>query len=173
MKILSNRGHEMPSSPIRKLVPFADKAVADGKHVYYLNIGQPDIKTPDAFLDPIKNMDMPVVAYGPSAGYLSLRKKFAEYYKRFDIDVTSEDILITTGGSEAIIFTLMAIMDIGDEVIIPEPFYTNYNGFAVQAGINIVPIMSTIEDDFQLPPIESIRERITNKTADSLKIILI
>jgi aspartate aminotransferase len=164
MKILSNRGHDMPSSPIRKLVPFADKAVADGKHVYYLNIGQPDIKTPETFLDPIKNLDMPVVAYGPSAGFLSLRKKFAEYYQRFNMDVEANDILITTGGSEAIIFTLMAIMDIGDEVIIPEPFYTNYNGFAVQAGVNVVPIKSSIEDGFQLPPIESIREKITNKT---------
>ncbi len=164
MKILSNRGHDMPSSPIRKLVPFADKAVADGKHVYYLNIGQPDIKTPETFLNPIKNLDMPVVAYGPSAGFLSLRKKFAEYYQRFNMDVEADDILITTGGSEAIIFTLMAIMDIGDEVIIPEPFYTNYNGFAVQAGVNVVPIKSSIEDGFQLPPIESIREKITNKT---------
>jgi len=164
MKILSNRGHEMPSSPIRRLVPFADKAVADGKHVYYLNIGQPDIKTPDTFIDAVKNMDMPVVAYGPSAGLLSLRKKFAEYYQRFDINVSAEDILITTGGSEAIIFTLMAIMDIGDEMIIPEPFYTNYNGFAVQAGVNVVPIQSSIDNDFQLPPIESIREKITSKT---------
>ena len=98
MRVLSNRGQEMPSSPIRRLVPFADKAVADGKHVYYLNIGQPDIKTPETFLNPIKTMDMPVVAYGPSAGLMSLRKKFAEYYKRFDINVEANDILITTGG---------------------------------------------------------------------------
>ncbi|MCB0282777.1 MAG: pyridoxal phosphate-dependent aminotransferase [Calditrichaeota bacterium] len=164
MRVLSNRGQEMPSSPIRRLVPFADKAVADGKHVYYLNIGQPDIKTPETFLNPIKTMDMPVVAYGPSAGLMSLRKKFAEYYKRFDINVEANDILITTGGSEAIIFTLMAITDIGDEIIIPEPFYTNYNGFAVEAGIKVVPIQSSIENDFQLPPIESIREKITAKT---------
>ncbi|MCB9057683.1 MAG: pyridoxal phosphate-dependent aminotransferase [Calditrichae bacterium] len=164
MRVLSNRGQEMPSSPIRRLVPFADKAVADGKHVYYLNIGQPDIKTPETFLNPIKTMDMPVVAYGPSAGLMSLRKKFAEYYKRFDINVEANDILITTGGSEAIIFTLMAITDIGDEIIIPEPFYTNYNGFAVEAGIKVVPIRSSIENDFQLPPIESIREKITAKT---------
>ena len=164
MRVLSNRGQEMPSSPIRRLVPFADKAVADGKHVYYLNIGQPDIKTPETFLNPIKTMDMPVVAYGPSAGLMSLRKKFAEYYKRFDINVEANDILITTGGSEAIIFTLMAITDIGDEIIIPEPFYTNYNGFAVEAGIKVVPIQSSIENDFQLTPIESIREKITAKT---------
>lgn len=164
MKILSNRGIEMPSSPIRRLVPFADKAVADGKHVYYLNIGQPDIKTPDTFLNPIKNLNMPVVAYGPSAGLLSVRKKFAQYYRNFNIDVTAEDILITTGGSEAIIFTLMAITDAGDEIIIPEPFYTNYNGFAVEAGVKVVPIRSSIENDFQLPPIESIREKITSRT---------
>jgi len=164
MKFISKRGVDMPSSPIRKLVPFADEAVKNGKHVYYLNIGQPDIKTPDEFLDPIKNMDMPIVAYGPSAGLTSLRLKFAEYYSRFNIDVTAEDILITTGGSEAIIFTLMSIMDYGDEVIIPEPFYTNYNGFAMQAGVKVVPIVSSIEDDFKLPPIESIREKITSKT---------
>lgn len=164
MKILSNRGNQMPSSPIRRLVPFADKAVEQGKHVYYLNIGQPDIKTPDSFMNAIKNLDMPVLAYGPSAGLTSLRKKLVEYYKRFDIDVEYEDILITTGGSEAIIFTLMAICDPGDEVIIPEPFYTNYNGFAVEAGVNIVPITSNIEDDFKLPPIESIAEKITSKT---------
>lgn len=164
MKILSNRGNQMPSSPIRRLVPFADKAVEQGKHVYYLNIGQPDIKTPDSFMNPIKNLDMPVLAYGPSAGLTSLRKKLVEYYQRFDIDVEYEDILITTGGSEAIIFTLMAICDPGDEVIIPEPFYTNYNGFAVEAGVNVVPITSNIEDDFKLPPIESIAEKITPRT---------
>ena len=164
MKILSNRGSQMPSSPIRRLVPFADKAVEQGKHVYYLNIGQPDIKTPDSFMNPIKNLDMPVLAYGPSAGLTSLRKKLVEYYARFEIQVDYEDILITTGGSEAIIFTLMAICDPGDEVIIPEPFYTNYNGFAMEAGVNIVPITSKIEEDFQLPPIESIAEKITPKT---------
>lgn len=164
MKFLSKRGMEMPSSPIRRLVPFADKAIADGKHVYYLNIGQPDIKTPDSFINPIKTMEMPIVAYGPSAGLYSTRKKFAEYYKRFNMDVEAEDILITTGGSEAIIFTLMTIMDAGDEVIIPEPFYTNYNGFAVEAGVKVVPIVSSIDDGFQLPPIESIREKITDKT---------
>ena len=164
MKILSNRGNQMPSSPIRRLVPFADKAVEQGKHVYYLNIGQPDIKTPDSFMNPIKNLDMPVLSYGPSAGLTSLRKKLVEYYARFDISVDYEDILITTGGSEAIIFTLMAICDPGDEVIIPEPFYTNYNGFAMEAGVNIVPITSNIENDFQLPPIESIAEKITQKT---------
>jgi aspartate aminotransferase len=164
MKFLSNRGQKMPSSPIRRLVPFADQAKEAGKHVYHLNIGQPDIKTPDSFLDPIKNLNMSVVAYGPSAGFTSLRKKLAQYYKGFNIDVDYSDILVTTGGSEAIIFTLMAICDEGDEVIIPEPFYTNYNGFAVEAGVKVVPITSEIEKDFELPPIDSIAEKITNKT---------
>ncbi|RMH63648.1 MAG: pyridoxal phosphate-dependent aminotransferase [Calditrichaeota bacterium] len=164
MKTLSQRAMTMPSSPIRKLVPFADLARAAGKKVYHLNIGQPDIHTPDTFFQPIKNMDMPVVEYGPSAGLMSLREKFAAYYRKNRIDVTAEDILITTGGSEAIIFTLMVLMDAGDEVIIPEPFYTNYNGFAVQAGVKVVPIASRIEDGFQLPPIASIREKITPHT---------
>ncbi len=164
MKTLSQRGLNMPSSPIRKLVPFADQAKAEGKHVYHLNIGQPDIKTPDSFMNPIKNLDMPVLAYGPSAGLTSLRKKLVEYYARFDINVSHEHILITTGGSEAIIFTLMAICDPGDEVIIPEPFYTNYNGFALEAGVHIVPITSKVEDNFQLPPIASLEEKITDRT---------
>ena len=164
MKFISHRGHIMPSSPIRRLVPYADKAVESGKHVYYLNIGQPDIHTPDSFLNPIRNLDMPVVAYGPSAGFTSLRKKLVDYYSRFDINVDYSEILVTTGGSEAIIFTLMVVCDEGDEIIIPEPFYTNYNGFAVEAGVNVVPITSYIEDDFKLPPIESIKEKITSKT---------
>lgn len=164
MKILSKRGNEMPSSPIRRLVPYADQAKEQGKHVYHLNIGQPDIKTPDAFMNPIKNFNLPVLEYGPSAGLTSLRKKLVEYYARFYIHVSYEDILITTGGSEAIIFTLMAICDEGDEVIIPEPFYTNYNGFALETGVKVVPITSGVEDDFQLPPIESIANKITEKT---------
>lgn len=164
MKTLSNRGEVMPSSPIRRLVPLADHAIAQGKHVFHLNIGQPDIHTPDSFMHPIKNIHMPVLAYGPSAGLTSFREKLAEYYHRFDIHVEKEDILITTGGSEAIIFTLMAIADPGDEIIVPEPFYTNYNGFAVEAGVKIVPITSNIKDHFQLPPIESINEKITSRT---------
>jgi len=164
MKILSKRGTEMPSSPIRRLVPFADQAREKGKHVYHLNIGQPDIKTPDSFRNAVKNFNLPVLEYGPSAGLTSLRKKLAEYYNRFDINVTHENILVTTGGSEAIIFALMAVCDPGDEVIIPEPFYTNYNGFAVEAGVNVVPVTSYIKDDFQLPPIQSIADKITGKT---------
>ncbi len=164
MKILSERGKIMPSSPIRRLVPFAEQAIAKGKHIYPLNIGQPDIKTPDTFMNAIKNLDMPVLAYGHSGGLWSLRKKLVHYYKRFNINVEADDILVTTGGSEAIIFTLMAIADAGDEIIVPEPFYTNYNGFAVEAGAKIVPITSYIKEDFQLPPIESIAEKITDKT---------
>jgi aspartate aminotransferase len=164
MKIISTRGEQMPSSPIRRLVPFADKAAAMGRKVYYLNIGQPDIHTPDSFMQPIKNLDMQVLAYGPSAGLTSLRKKLVEYYRRFDIHVGYEDILVTTGGSEAIIFALMAICDPGDEVITPEPFYTNYNGFAIEAGVTIVPVTSYIENDFQLPPISDIANKITAKT---------
>jgi aspartate aminotransferase len=164
MKILSKRGENMPSSPIRRLVPLSEQAIAQGKHVFHLNIGQPDIHTPDSFMHPIKNMDMPVLAYGPSAGLTSFREKLVEYYKDFNINLTKDNILITTGGSEAIIFTLMAIADPGDEIIIPEPFYTNYNGFAVEAGVNIVPITSTIDNNFQLPPIESFIEKITPRT---------
>jgi aspartate aminotransferase len=164
MKFISTRGQVMPSSPIRRLVPYADQAKESGRHVYQLNIGQPDILTPDSFLEPIKNLNMPVIAYGPSAGFTSLRKKLVEYYARFDISVDYSEILVTTGGSEAIIFTLMAICDEGDEIIIPEPFYTNYNGFATEAGVKVIPITSRIEDDFKLPPIETIREKITSKT---------
>lgn len=164
MKILSERGKIMPSSPIRRLVPFAEQAIAKGKHIYPLNIGQPDIKTPDTFMNAIKNLDMPVLAYGHSGGLWSLRKKLVHYYKRFNINVEPDDILVTTGGSEAIIFTLMAIADAGDEIIVPEPFYTNYNGFAVEAGVKIVPITSYIKEDFQLPPIEYIAQKITDKT---------
>lgn len=164
MKMISSRGEIMPSSPIRRLVPFADQAVAAGKKVYYLNIGQPDIHTPDSFMNPIKNLDMQVLAYGPSAGLTSLRKKLVEYYRRFDIHVSHEDILVTTGGSEAIVFAMMAICDPGDEIITPEPFYTNYNGFAIEAGVILVPVTSKIEDDFQLPSIEKIAEKITPKT---------
>ncbi len=164
MKILSKRGTAMPSSPIRRLVPFADQAKEKGRHVYHLNIGQPDIKTPDSFRNAVKNFDLPVLEYGPSAGLTSLRRKLVEYYARFDIHVSHENILVTTGGSEAIIFALMAVCDDGDEIIVPEPFYTNYNGFAVEAGVKIVPIPSYIKDDFQLPPIETIADKITDRT---------
>ncbi len=164
MPNLSSRGQSMPPSPIRKLVPFADKAKEMGRHVYHLNIGQPDIYTPDTYWNAIKDHGRKVLEYGPSAGLTSYRKKLVNYYKKFDISVSHEEILVTTGGSEAIIFTLMAICDPGDEIIIPEPFYTNYNGFAIEAAAKIVPITSGIEDGFQLPPIDSIREKINDKT---------
>jgi aspartate aminotransferase len=161
---LSRRGKSMPSSPIRKLVPFADKAKEMGRHVYHLNIGQPDIFTPDTYWNAIKNHGRKVLEYGPSGGLTSYRKKLIEYYKKFDISLELDDIIVTTGGSEAIIFTMMAISDPGDEIIVPEPFYTNYNGFAIESAAKIVTITSKIEDDFQLPPINSIREKITDRT---------
>jgi aspartate aminotransferase len=164
MPSLSIRGHQMPPSPIRKLVPFSDKAKEMGRHVYHLNIGQPDIKTPETYWNAIMNHGRSVLEYGPSAGFTSYRKKLIEYYAKFDIDVSLDDILITTGGSEAIIFTLMVITDPGDEIIIPEPFYTNYNGFANEAVTKIVTITSRIEDGFQLPKIETIRDKITERT---------
>ena len=164
MPDLSSRGKSMPPSPIRKLVPFADEAREMGRHVYHLNIGQPDIHTPDKYWDAIKHHGRKVLEYGPSAGLTSYRKKLVDYYKRFNINVSYEEILVTTGGSEAIIFTLMAIVDPGDEIVVPEPFYTNYNGFAIEAAAKIVTITSGIEEDFQLPPIDSIREKITDKT---------
>jgi len=164
MPNLSARGKSMPPSPIRKLVPFADQAKEKGRHVFHLNIGQPDIHTPATYWDAIKHHGRQVLEYGPSAGLTSYRKRLADYYEKFNINVNYEEILVTTGGSEAIIFTLMAITDPGDEIIVPEPFYTNYNGFAIEAAAKIVTITSNIEEDFQLPPIETIREKITDKT---------
>jgi aspartate aminotransferase len=164
MPALSNRGINMPPSPIRKLVPYADQAKEKGRHVYHLNIGQPDIATPPTYWNAIRHHGRKVLEYGPSAGFTSYRKKLVEYYARFNIHVKADEIMVTTGGSEAIIFTLMAITDPGDEVIVPEPFYTNYNGFAIEAAANIITITSRIEDDFQLPPIDSIRSKITPKT---------
>ena len=161
---LSGRGKTMPSSPIRKLVPFADQAKERGRHVYHLNIGQPDIHTPGTYWKAIEHHGRKVLEYGPSGGLTSYRKKLIEYYQKFDISLELDDIIVTTGGSEAIIFTMMAITDPGDEIIVPEPFYTNYNGFAIETAAKIVTITSKIEDDFQLPPIDSIREKITDRT---------
>ena len=154
----------MPSSPIRKLVPFAEAAKKKGVKVYHLNIGQPDIETPKQCLDAVRHSDFKVLEYSHSAGNESYRKKLVEYYKRVGINVTADQIIITTGGSEAILFGFMACMDAGDEVIIPEPFYANYNGFAVQAGVKVVPITSSIETGFALPPIEDFEKSITSKT---------
>ncbi len=154
----------MPPSPIRKLVPFAEAAKKKGIKVYHLNIGQPDIETPPAILDAVRKADIKVLEYSHSAGNESYRRKLVEYYKRVGINVTHNKIMITAGGSEAIIFGFMCCLNPGDEVIIPEPFYANYNGFAVMAGINVVPVTSKIETGFALPPMEDIEKAITPKT---------
>jgi aspartate aminotransferase len=164
MLTISNRGMQMPASPIRKLVPYAEDAKKRGTKVYHLNIGQPDIETPPQCLDAVRHSDFKVLEYSHSAGNESYRKKLVQYYKTVGIDVTAEQIIITTGGSEAIIFGFMACMDAGDEVIIPEPFYANYNGFAVEAGVIVKPITSSIETGFALPPIEDFEKSITAKT---------
>ncbi len=164
MPQLSERGNIMPASPIRKLVPYAEDAKKRGIKVYHLNIGQPDIKTPEVAFETLKNFNVKTAEYSHSAGNESYRKGLAEYYKSVDIDVSYEDIMVTTGGSEAIIFAFMATMNPGDEVIIPEPFYTNYNGFAVEAGVKIIPVTSYIEDGFALPPISDFEKLITPKT---------
>jgi len=154
----------MPESPIRKLVPFAEDAKKRGVKVFHLNIGQPDIETPKSALDAVKQNDIKVLSYARSEGSEEYRKKLSAYYRKNNIDVDENDIIITTGGSEALLFTLGSITDFGDEIIIPEPFYANYNGFSVANGINVVPIVSSIDDDFALPPIEKFEELITDKT---------
>jgi aspartate aminotransferase len=161
---ISKRGINMPASPIRKLVPFAETAKKRGTKVYHLNIGQPDIETPKMVLDAVRHSDFKVLEYSHSAGNESYRKKLVGYYKSVGIDVNEKQIIITTGGSEAILFGFMACLDAGDEVIIPEPFYANYNGFAVEAGVSVVPITSYIENGFALPPIEAIEAKITPRT---------
>ncbi len=164
MLSISNRGQQMPSSPIRKLVPYAEAAKKRGTTVYHLNIGQPDIETPKLILDAVRNSDFKVLEYSHSAGNESYRKKLVQYYKSVNIDVDYNQIIITTGGSEAILFAFMACMDEGDEVIIPEPFYANYNGFAVAAGVKVIPITSNIENGFALPSIEEFEKKVTSKT---------
>jgi len=164
MLSISNRGTIMPPSPIRKLVPFAEAAKKRGLKVYHLNIGQPDIETPPAILDAVKNSNLKVLEYSHSAGNESYRKKLVSYYSKNNIDISYNDIIITTGGSEAILFGFMACLDPGDEVIVPEPFYANYNGFAIEAGVTIVPIRSTIDSGFALPPITDFEKVITPRT---------
>src|SRR6476646_944700 len=164
MLTISHRGQQMPPSPIRKLVPYAESAKKRGTKVYHLNIGQPDIATPEVILDAVRNSEFKVLEYSHSAGNESYRKKLVQYYQVVGINVTSEQIIVTTGGSEAILFGFMACMDAGDEVIIPEPFYANYNGFAISAGVNVVPIISHIENGFALPPREEFVKVITKKT---------
>lgn len=164
MLSISQRGEQMPPSPIRKLVPFAEAAKRKGTKVYHLNIGQPDIETPPTIMDAVKYTEIKVLEYSHSAGNESYRRKLVQYYKKVGIDVAYDQIMITTGGSEAIMFGFFTCLNPGDEVIIPEPFYANYNGFACAAGVNVVPITSSIENGFALPPIEDFEKVITAKT---------
>ncbi len=164
MPQISQKGQMMPASPIRKLVPYAEEAKRKGHKVYHLNIGQPDIPTPEVALDAVKNITEKVIEYSHSAGNESYRKGLAKYYQGVNIDVDHTEMLITTGGSEAITFAFLSTLNPGDEVIIPEPFYANYNGFAVSAGVVVKPITSTIESDFALPAIEEFEKLITPKT---------
>jgi aspartate aminotransferase len=164
MPEISQKGKLMPESPIRKLVPYSEVAYKKGKKVYHLNIGQPDIKTPEVALEAISNHTIDVLAYARSEGSEGYRKKLADYYKKHHIDVNHDQIIATTGGSEALLFTFGSIMDTDDEVIIPEPFYANYNGFSVASGVKVVPVISKIENNFALPPIEEFEKLITPKT---------
>ena len=164
MPKISTKGTNMPESPIRKLVPYAEQAKKDGKKVYHLNIGQPDIETPQVALDAVKNFSKQVVEYSHSAGFESYRKGLASYYQSLDINISYDELMITTGGSEALLFALNSCLDSGDEVIIPEPFYANYNGFSASAGIKVKPISTSINNGFALPPIEEFEKLITNKT---------
>jgi aspartate aminotransferase len=164
MPHISLRGNEMPASPIRKLVPLADEAKAKGIKVYHLNIGQPDLPTPQVALDAIKNIDKKVLEYSPSDGYKSYREKLVKYYEKYNIHLTSEDIIITTGGSEAVLFAFLSCLNPGDEIIVPEPAYANYMAFAISAGAVIKTVTSTIEEGFALPPIEKFETLINEKT---------
>lgn len=164
MPTISLKGKTMPASPIRKLVPFSEEAKKRGVKVYHLNIGQPDIATPENVINKIRNFDLKVVEYSHSAGMISYRKKLVEYYKTCGIDVTPDEMIVTTGGSEAILFAMNSCMDPGDEVIIPEPFYANYNGFSVTSGVVVKPIDSFIENGFALPPIQAFEDAITPRT---------
>lgn len=164
MPNISHKGQRMPESPIRKLTPFADKAKLAGKTVYHLNIGQPDIETPVGMINAIKNIDFKVWAYTPSEGTLAYRKQLTKYYNKAGYHITPEDIIVTSGGSEAISITFMTCLDAGDEVIVPEPYYANYNGFASQSDIIVKPILSYIKNGFALPPISDFEKAITDKT---------
>ena len=164
MPKVSNKGKQMPESPIRKLVPYADIAKKKGNKVYHLNIGQPDIKTPEVAMNSIKNLDIKVLEYSHSAGFESYRTKLSEYYKKTGLPIEVADIIITTGGSEALLFAMGSTMDYGDEIIVPEPFYANYNGFSTASGVKVVPVISTIETGFALPPIADFEKLITPRT---------
>jgi Aspartate/tyrosine/aromatic aminotransferase len=164
MPSISEKGKTMPASPIRKLVPYSEEAKRKGRKVYHLNIGQPDIPTPEVALKALRNINLKVIEYSHSAGNESYRRKLADYYRKIGINIDHTQLLITTGGSEAILFGLMSCVNPGEEVITPEPFYANYNGFAITAGIKIVPVTSYIKDDFALPPIVEIEKKITKNT---------
>jgi aspartate aminotransferase len=164
MPVLSNKGRELPESPIRKLSSFATKAKSKGIHVFHLNIGQPDIASPQDSIDVVRNNKLKLLPYESSEGSLSFRESLCTYYKSNEIDVLPEDIIVTTGASEAVAFTLNCICDAGDEIIIPEPFYANYNGFAAASSVKVVPVISLFDDQFCLPPISNIEEKITSKT---------
>lgn len=164
MPKISNKGLEMPESPIRKLVPYSETAKKKGHKVYHLNIGQPDIKTPEVALEAVKNADISVLEYSHSAGFESYRTKLSNFYKNSGLPVEVKDIIITTGGSEALMFAIGSTMDADDEIIIPEPFYANYNGFAVASGVKVIPVTTTIDNNFELPKIEEFEKLITSKT---------
>ncbi|MGZ9734019.1 pyridoxal phosphate-dependent aminotransferase [Flavobacterium sp. GNP002] len=164
MPKISNKGKQMPESPIRKLVPYSEIAKKKGHKVFHLNIGQPDIKTPEVAMNAVKNIDLTILEYSHSAGNESYRKKLSAYYINQGISVNIEDIIITTGGSEALMFAMGSTMDQGDEIIIPEPFYANYNGFSTASGVTVVPVISTIETGFALPAVEDFEKLITPKT---------
>lgn len=164
MPAISKKGQLMPESPIRKLVPYAEQAYKEGKTVYHLNIGQPDIKTPQVALDAVKIHSLDILAYTRSEGSEEYRKKISKYYHNNNINVNHDDIIVTTGGSEALLFAFGSIMDSDDEIIIPEPFYANYNGFATASDLKVVPVISKIEDNFALPAIEEFEKLITKKT---------
>ena len=164
MPKISTKGQHMPESPIRKLVPYSEIAKKKGHKVYHLNIGQPDIKTPEVALNAVKNNDITVLEYSHSAGFESYRNKLSQYYQTHGLPINTADIIITTGGSEALLFAMGSTMDQGDEIIIPEPFYANYNGFSTASGVTVVPVISTIDEGFALPPIAAFEKLITPKT---------
>jgi len=164
MPSISSKGQSMPDSPIRKLAPFATAAKAAGKRVIHLNIGQPDIATPAVALDAVRQDTRTVIEYSPSEGFASYREGLAAYYRSVNVEVTADDILVTTGGSEALVFAFMSCLNPGDQVIIPEPFYANYNGFAQMAGVEVVPVTASLDDGFALPPIEAFASKINDKT---------
>ena len=164
MPKISVRGHEMPASPIRKLAPLANEAKARGVHVYHLNIGQPDLPTPKAALDAIRSVNRTILEYSPSQGYKSYREKLVKYYATYNIDVTADDIIVTSGGSEAVLFAFLSCLNPGDEIIVPEPAYANYMAFAISAGAVIRTVTTTIEEGFSLPKVEKFEELINERT---------